>query len=129
MKAVLVGENPRWSEPQKLDGLINDLIFGELGIVPGSFRLTSVWFCHCCYELIKWTRCAFLYNEFLFIWINIGLFAQKCKMCGIDYQIIILSLISVNDVWLNNILLLAKSALVIITLIKIYVPIVPEHIF
>jgi len=23
-----------------LDGLINDLIFGELGIVPGSFRLT-----------------------------------------------------------------------------------------
>ena len=56
-------------------------------------------------------------------------FLQKCKKCRRAYQIIITSLISVNDVWLNDILLLAKSALVIITLIKIYVPIVPEHIF
>lgn len=28
--------------PLKEDRLINELIFGELGIVPGSFRLTSV---------------------------------------------------------------------------------------
>ena len=33
--------------PPKLDGSINDMIFGELGIVPGSFRISSVSFFRC----------------------------------------------------------------------------------